>query len=414
MRVSIIILNLLLLIKTGFTQNVGIGTNIPTMALDIVGRMNINQGSSNVFISAGNETLTGNRNLGLGGGSLSNITTGFFNIAIGSEVLRDNTTGGINLGIGSQCLILNTSGSSNVAFGSSALRSNLTGNNNLAIGVEALRTNSSASSNIAIGNAVLFNNQTGGTNIGIGFTSLYQNTVGSDNTAVGSSALYTSSGNGNTAIGNIAGADITTGSYNVIVGSYTGWPIRESSNNVVLADGQGNVRFFANSSGNVGLGELAPSYKLDVNGNVRADTYFFDVSSSLQSSSDQTLKQKIEPMRPILDRIMRLRPVTYEWNDLKRKLLEGRKSQSELSGIYEGLIAQEVEKIFPEYVGKDADGYKTVSYTSFVVPILKAIQEQQSTIDRLNAQIQSLQEMIHQIKMESSSSKPASKKVEAK
>ena len=49
---------------------------------------------------------------------------------------------------------------------------------------------------------------------------------------------------------------------NSIIGKYTGnqnnLDIRTSSNNVVLSDGDGNIRFYANSSGNVGLGTTNP------------------------------------------------------------------------------------------------------------------------------------------------------------
>jgi trimeric autotransporter adhesin len=151
------------------------------------------------------------------------------------------------------------------------------------------------------------------------------------------------------------------------------------------------------STQNVGIKATDPVYDLDVNGDVRADTYYYDVGSSLVSSSDARLKKNISEMQSALDKIISLNLVKYEWNDLMNKKLEGRSSQSKIGGIFEGMIAQEVESIFPQYVGEDADGYKTLSYVSFIVPIIKAIQEQQTIINQQQNQINELLQRIIQL-----------------
>jgi len=153
-------------------------------------------------------------------------------------------------------------------------------------------------------------------------------------------------------------------------------------------------RMRINSNGNVGIGTTGLSYKLDVNGNVRADTYYYDVTSTLQSSSDSRLKQNITDMDNVLDKLKELELVKYEWNDNMYKKLEGRTSQSKLGGTFEGMIAQQVESLFPQYVGEDADGYKTLSYVSFVIPLLKGFQEQQAIIESQATEIETLKTLI--------------------
>ena len=151
------------------------------------------------------------------------------------------------------------------------------------------------------------------------------------------------------------------------------------------------------ADGDVGIGTTSPSYKLDVNGNVRADTYYYDVTSTLQSSSDSRLKQNITDMDNVLDKLKELELVKYEWNDNMYKKLEGRTSQSKLGGTFEGMIAQQVESLFPQYVGEDADGYKTLSYVSFVIPLLKGFQEQQSIIESQATEIEQLKTLITEL-----------------
>jgi len=151
------------------------------------------------------------------------------------------------------------------------------------------------------------------------------------------------------------------------------------------------------ANGDTGIGTTSPSYKLDVNGNVRADTYYYDVTSTLQSSSDSRLKQNISDMDNVLDKLKELELVKYEWNENMYKKLEGRTSQSKLGGTFQGMIAQQVESLFPQYVGEDADGYKTLSYVSFVIPLLKGFQEQQTIIETQATEIEQLKTLITEL-----------------
>jgi len=121
--------------------------------------------------------------------------------------------------------------------------------------------------------------------------------------------------------------------------------------------------------GNVGIGTAAPSEKLHVAGNVLATAFFY--------SSDEKLKENIAPLRGSLEKILALQGVSFNWKESGER------------GI--GLIAQEVEKVYPELV-HGSEGNKSVSYGNLVGALIEAIKEQQKQIDNLKKQVDELRE----------------------
>ena len=94
--------------------------------------------------------------------------------------------------------------------------------------------------------------------------------------------------------------------------------------------------------------------------------------------SDRRLKHNIRDLSPVLNRVLQLRPRTYFYeNDVD-------KTTPSL-----GLIAQEVEAIFPEWVFQQGD-YKALSYDHFSILAIKAVQEQQAQIDALRQENEQL------------------------
>ena len=127
----------------------------------------------------------------------------------------------------------------------------------------------------------------------------------------------------------------------------------------------GNNLLFVNSAtGNVGVGTAAPSEKLQVVGNVIATAYLY--------SSDRDLKKNIKTLNNSLDKVLQLRGVSFEWKN------------NNVKGV--GLVAQEVERIFPELVS-DSGGSKAVQYGNLIAPLIEAIKEQQQKIDNLETRI---------------------------
>jgi len=137
------------------------------------------------------------------------------------------------------------------------------------------------------------------------------------------------------------------------------------------------------TSGGVGIGRVPDTsneVKLDVVGKVRADDTVI--------TSDATLKENIQTLKDGLEKILGLRGVSYQWKDDK-------KAAQEATEI--GLVAQEVEAIFPELVSTDSQGMKSLSYSKLIAPLIEAIKEQQGQILELVNQVQQQQAQIGQL-----------------
>jgi hypothetical protein len=87
------------------------------------------------------------------------------------------------------------------------------------------------------------------------------------------------------------------------------------------------------------------------------------------SPSDTRLKTNVKPLTNVLDRVKKLNGVRYKWNT-KINRVKDHGEQTEI-----GLIAQEVEKIFPSLVFTDATNYKCLHYDKLAVILLEAIKE---------------------------------------
>jgi Chaperone of endosialidase len=83
--------------------------------------------------------------------------------------------------------------------------------------------------------------------------------------------------------------------------------------------------------------------------------------------SDQRLKQNIRPLNGALDKLLSLRGVLYEWKKPEQ--------HGNLTGPQIGLIAQEVEEIFPGWVDTNTDGYKTLTIRGFEALTIEALKE---------------------------------------
>jgi hypothetical protein len=134
-----------------------------------------------------------------------------------------------------------------------------------------------------------------------------------------------------------------------------------------------------NTSGNVGIGTTAPDQRLSVNGDASKVG-----GGSWQSFSDERLKNIKGQYRSGLKAVMQLTPIRYEY--LKNNAL-GLKSEGE----HIGFGAQAVQKIIPEAVTANANGYLMVNNDPIIWTMLNAIKEQQKEIEQLKGQIKKLQ-----------------------
>ena len=97
------------------------------------------------------------------------------------------------------------------------------------------------------------------------------------------------------------------------------------------------------------------------------------------TASDERLKENIQPITGSLDKVLALNPVSYTWKENGEH-------------IKAGFVAQEVEKVLPEYTDTEDDEMKTKSLTGgmtagYIAVLTKAIQEQQAQIEALQSEI---------------------------
>lgn len=136
------------------------------------------------------------------------------------------------------------------------------------------------------------------------------------------------------------------------------------------------------TDGNVGIGTEAPSDKLHLIGDLRiSGTARKPGGGSWTNSSDARLKKNIEPLVDALSKLLQLRGVRFEWQEPEK--------MGNLIGPQLGLVAQEVEKVFPEWVSTGPDGYRELTIRGFEALTIEALRE-------LRAEIESLREKLEQ------------------
>jgi hypothetical protein len=315
---------------------------------------------------------TGTENTASGDAALQSNTTGVENTASGIAALQMNTTGEVNTALGSYALANNTTGVENTASGVSALYQNTTGIENTANGVNALVSNTIGNVNTAIGYVALFSNTTGGANTATGYQTLFSSTTGSNNTAAGVNALYSStSGSGNIAFGANAGYNLTTGNNNIDIANQgvagesgtirIGDPNAQSATYIAGIWGRRvhkGASVVVNSSGQLGIEESSERYKTD-----------------------------IVPMDPSSEKILQLRPVKY-------------RLKADPAGEQQyGLIAEEVDQVYPELVVRDdAGNIEGVRYDRFAPILLREVQQQQLTMAAQTRQLVELKEQLAELR----------------
>jgi hypothetical protein len=113
-------------------------------------------------------------------------------------------------------------------------------------------------------------------------------------------------------------------------------------------------------------------------------------AASCSCPSDARLKTGVSPIKGALEKVEKLQGVNYLWKPGARpgvKLPEGNQI---------GLIAQEVEKVVPEVVQTDKDGYKSLSYDKLTAVLIEAVKEQQKQIEELKVTINQMRD--HEMK----------------
>lgn len=97
------------------------------------------------------------------------------------------------------------------------------------------------------------------------------------------------------------------------------------------------------------------------------------------NNSDENLKKNISGLEGALDKLTRLRGVTFEWKDMVRI---GSRPGSQI-----GFIAQEVEKEFPDWVTTGLDGNKSIGFIGFEALVVEALRELKNEIEAIKEKI---------------------------
>ena len=272
----------------------------------------------------------------------------------------------------------------NVSLGSGTLTNLISGleggGSNTAIGNYALHANTAGNANTASGSYALHANTASG-NTASGTFALMFNSTGNNNTASGYKALKNTKGNNNTAIGYQAGS-FNQSSNNVFIGYRAGDNVSYSnkSNQLVVANGSlpANQLLIGDFSKRTLLinGRTSINGDAMVRGNLKVQGKAFAASFE---KSDGRLKKDIKPLTHALDSILQLQAKTYRWK-------EGTTFANKADI---GLIAQDVEKVFPELVAEDDRGYKAIAYSKLTTVLIEAMKEQQgqiATLEKENVQ----------------------------
>ena len=274
--------------------------------------------------------------------------------------------------------------------------------NNVAIGKYALAmydgSNTKCYNNVAIGRSAMILAMTSDNaakvpshNVGIGTTAL-QLVDGEKNVGIGRHAGYVlSTGDENTFVGNEAGDTITTGEYNIMIGT--------SSDGAAGLDNQ------------IAIGQGVTCSAADTLRIGDSNSYVFcDFSgtgvTTLSATSDIRIKKDIVDTDIGLSFVNALRPIKYvskNKQDYPDEIfkdgvnpLKDKPRKPDPTGIIDGFIGQEVKEAMDDldvtFSGwrENESGRQMLSYTIFVVPLVKAVQELSAKIDTMQQEINNL------------------------
>ena len=138
------------------------------------------------------------------------------------------------------------------------------------------------------------------------------------------------------------------------------------------------------NNGNLGIGTASPAVQFHTTSNVRfaglasITDLRTDADGDLFNGSDFNLKNSIDTINFGLSDVLKLKPVSFNWNDEARNINEYKSM---------GFIAQDVMDVIPNAASTMGDGDMQVDYNAIVATLTKAIQEQQALIKALEQRI---------------------------
>ena len=313
---------------------------------------------------------------------------GSSNAFFGGDAGGANQTGNQNSFFGRVAGSGNVSGSGNSYFGYGATGSAAL-TNATAIGFDAFV---GSNNSLVLGSIAGVNGASASVNVGIGTTTPTRplHIVTSAQQVV----EISSSNTGGSWL-NLINTDTGGRQWNLIsTGSTNG----EGAGKLLVSDAPSNtVRMTFDTAGNVGIGTTSPLDKLQVAGNLRVGTgangCVRDADATIIAgtcSSDARFKRDITPFPKVLDRLAQLQPVHFYWNTREHP------ERGFGDSLSFGLVAQDVERILPELVADEDDGYKAVRYNKLPLLMLQGIKELKADNDVLKRENEALKQRLEE------------------
>ena len=351
--------------------------------------------------------------------SINGTASGYSSIALGTD---SSTDGSYGVAIGNSA---HTEKNYSVAI---AFDSTATGYMSIAIGNGSTASDygslaiggyakANGRKNIAIGYYAMYNNQNGSNNIAIGENAMYSNQNGSNNIAIGENACLNVTGSNKTCIGANSGPsssnpvrldskerifigsgdpatlEIHNGlSRNSIIGSTRG------SSNAVLINGDLIVNGFITS-------KFYDTDSFVTPGRYGRYMHWYDINSGYVSawrSSDRRLKYVGKESTSGLDKIRQLKVFNYTF----------KKDTTKTPHV--GVIAQDLQKVFPNAVKKGADGFLTIRMEDMFYAVINAIKELDAKVSALQKENQELRQLVKQVQEDNKRLDERLKKLEVK
>jgi hypothetical protein len=418
-------------------------------------------GSNNVAVGyASLGPNNGSQNNGLGQGSLGNNSTGNNNVGIGFQAGYNNTTGSNNTFLGYQANTTINNLTNATAIGSGALvsasNSMVLGNNSVNVGIGTSTPSDKLHIVGTSGNTLRI--EDGNQAAGLVLTSDTDGNA-SWQAAAGGGAFATAANVTSNSPGAVATDDFVFGATTLEYTSQPNYVLFDKSKGAFRAGGNvgewndanrgsysfaSGYRTLASGQNSISMGQFSKVYGTSaaaIGNDVSAHSYgevtvgvfntiytpnsttsfnsadrvfvvgngihgggrsnAFTVFKSgnatlagtLTQSSDKRLKTNIQPIKNALSNIMQLGGYNYNWIDTKQR---GEDLQL-------GVIAQEVQALYPELVREDSQGNLSVNYSGLVPVLIEATKEQQAEIEALkaaNTQLEAKLKEVDQLKAE--------------
>ena len=368
----------------------------------------------------GSTMAAGQNSIALGIGAYARGADG---IAIG----QDTTANIQDIAIGREAVALSDVNGSTIAIGYQAMKNSKSSANSIAIGKEALYNNGSSGitsgwDNIGIGYRALMNNTSGSDNTAVGVLALRDNTTGSHNTAIGEYACSNVTGSNKTCIGYNSGPSNSDqwakdDKERIFIGSRSNYNNAPAVLEVHNLHTKSKFKYYSNKSDNatsvVINGNLIVKGRIVTNPEVFHNNYVYDycaLAITAGKGEDYAYYRYCGPeAENLLDVIAsdrRLKYVGKDNNDGLAKI----KQLKVFNYVYKkdttktphvGVIAQDLQKVFPNAVQKGKDGFLTIRMEDMFYAVINAIKELDAKYQAQEKRINDLEKRIEKLEAKS-------------